>query len=172
MKSFLDYCWNGFVPEDDKATAYPLPGKLAEGCYDKGKLVPAVGVKPAKGWRVEPNWIPSDKSGTRPYFADVPMLVAEAPGGILNYSFEGNVVGIAIAAGLDAGIIEYQIDKGLWQKQDLFTAWSAQLYLPWFYTQAYGLQPGKHLLNLRILAEKNPQSKGTACRIRYFFVNQ
>ncbi|MEK7719877.1 MAG: SGNH/GDSL hydrolase family protein [Bacteroidota bacterium] len=172
MKSFLDFCWSGFVAEDDKLTAYPLPGKLAEGCYDKGILVPAVEVKPVKWWRVEPNWVPSDRTGTRPDFTNVPMLVAEVPGGILNYSFEGNAVGIAVAAGLDAGIIEYKIDKGPWQKQDLFTAWSAQLHLPWFYTLEYNLKPGKHRLKMRVLTERNPQSNGTACRIRYFFVNQ
>ena len=172
MKSFLDFCWSGFVAEDDKLTAYPLPGKLAEGCYNKGKLVPAVDVKPAKGWKIDSNWIPSDKTGTRPDFTHVPMLVAEIPSGILNYRFEGNAIGIAVAAGLDAGIIEYCLDKGSWQKLDLFTSWSAQLHLPWFYTLGYGLKQGEHQLRIRVLSEKNPQSKGTVCRIRYFYVNQ
>jgi sialidase-1 len=98
--------------------------------------------------------------------------VAESPGGTLNFEFEGNAVGIAVAAGLDAGTIEYRIDKGSWQKQDLYTAWSAQLHLPWFYTLGYNLMPGKHRLQFKVLAEKNPQSKGNACRIRYFYVNQ
>jgi len=172
MKSFLDFCWSGFVAEDDKLMAYPLPGKLAEGCYNKGILIPAVQIKPAKGWRIEANWTPSDKTGTRPDFTKVPMLVAENPTGILNYIFKGNAVGIAVAAGSDAGTIEYRIDKGSWQKLDLFTAWSAQLHLPWFYTLGYGLSPGKHQLKIRVVAEKNLQSKGTACRIRYFYVNK
>ena len=97
MKSFLDFCWSGFVADDDKLTAYPLPGKLAEGCYNKGKLVPAVDVKPSKGWKIESNWTPSDKTGTRPDFTNVPMLVAEIPSGILNYRFEGDAVGIAVS---------------------------------------------------------------------------
>jgi len=172
MKAFLDFCWSGFVADDDKILAYNLPGKLAEGCYNNGKLIPALQVKPAKGWKAESNWKPADKTGTRPDFVNVPMLVAEAPTGMLNFEFEGNAVGIAVAAGVDAGTIGYRIDKGDWQQQDLFTAWSSQLHLPWFYTLGYNLKPGKHQLKIRVLAEKNPQSKGSACRIRYFYVNQ
>jgi sialidase-1 len=172
MKSFLDFSWSGFVAGDDKIAAYPLPEKLAAGCYDRGKLIPAVQVKAAKGWKAIPEWKPSDKTGTRADFTNVPMLVAETPSGILNFAFEGNAVGVAVAAGQDAGTIEYRIDKNPWQKQDLYTAWSASLHLPWFYTLGYNLVPGKHKLQIRVLAGKNPQSKGTACRIRYFFVNQ
>lgn len=171
MKSFLENCWSGFVAGDDKLTAYPLPDKLAAGCYDNGKLIPAVQVKPAKGWKVADNWKPVDKTGTRQDFANVPMLVAESPTGILNFGFTGNAVGIAVAAGQDAGTIKYRIDKNPWQKQDLFTAWSASLHLPWFYTLGYNLAPGKHRLQIRVLPEKNLQSKGQACRVRYFYVN-
>ncbi len=171
MKCFMDDCWSGFVADDDKVVAYNLPGKLAAGCYDKGQLIPAVQVRTTKGWKVMPDWKPADKTGTRPDFTNVPMLVAEGPTGILKYNFVGNAVGIAVAAGLDAGIIEYSIDKSPWQKQELYTAWSAQLHLPWFITLGYNLVPGKHLLRLRVLAEKNPQSKGNACRIRYFYIS-
>lgn len=172
MQSFLENCWSGNAADDDKIVAYDLPGKLTEGCYDKGKLVPAVEVKLAKGWRVAQEWTPADKSGTRPDFTHVPMLVAESPTGKLRYNFTGNAVGIAVAAGVDAGVIEYRIDKGAWQRQDLFTQWSAQLHLPWFITLADRLQEGKHQLQIRVLGEKNPQSKGTACRVRYFYENR
>lgn len=171
MKKFMDNCWSGFVADDDKIVAYVLPGKLAKGCYDKGKLIPGAEVKTVKGWRVEKEWKPADKTGTRPDFTNVPMLVAEAPTGILTYKFEGNAIGIAVAAGLDAGMIEYRIDKNPWQKQDLYTQWSASLHLPWFCTLGYKLIPGKHQLQIKVLAEKNAQSKGNACRVRYFYVN-
>ena len=81
MKSFLDQCWSGFVAEDDKITAYPLPEKLAPACYDKGVLIPAVSLKPAKGWIVDQNWVPTDQTGTRADFVNVPMLIGEKPGG-------------------------------------------------------------------------------------------
>jgi sialidase-1 len=172
MKSFLDECWSSFVAEDDKLIAYPIPAKLAEACYNRGVLILAVETQPTKGWKADLNWIPTDKTGTREDFKNVPMLIAEAPGGTLKFDFEGNAIGIAVASGLDAGIIEYRIDKGNWQKQDLFTQWSSSLHLPWFYTLGYGLKEGSHRLEIRILPEKNSQSKGTACRIRYFYVNK
>lgn len=172
MKSFMDECWSGFVANDDKLTAYPLPSKLANACYNRGVLIPAADIKPAKDWKPDQNWVPADQTGTRPDFVKVPMLIAEGPGKTLKFDFEGNAIGIAVASGLDAGIIEYRIDKGNWEKQDLFTQWSAQLHLPWFYTLGYALKEGKHRLEIRVLSEKNNQSKGTACRIRYFYVNK
>ena len=172
MKSMLDSCWSSPVAMKDQILSYPLPGKLAEGCYNQGKLIPAVEIQPASGWKAVANWTPSDHTGTRPDFTNVPMLVAESPSGILKFDFEGDAVGIAVAAGVDAGILEYSIDLQPWQRQDLFTAWSAQLHLPWFYTLAYRLKPGKHLLRLKLSADRNPFSKGTACRIRYFYVNR
>ena len=172
MKSFLDECWSSFVADDDKLTAYPLPAKLNETSYNKGVLIPAVDAKPAKGWQAIQNWTPTDNIGTRDDFTKVPMLVAETPGGTLKFDFEGNAIGIAVAAGLDAGTIEYRINKGDWKKQDLYTQWSSSLHLPWFYTLGYGLNAGKHRLEIRVLPEKNIQSKGTACRIRYFYVNK
>jgi len=172
IKSLLDSCWNVKIADDDKIIAYQLPHKLAEACYDKGVLIPAVQAKPAKGWQVIQNWSPSDKTGTREDFTNVPMLVAEKPGSILKYDFTGNAIGIAVASGFDAGIIEYRIDHGQWIKQDLYTLWSSQLHLPWFYTLKYGMKEGKHLLEIKVLPEKNNQSQGTACRIRYFYVNK
>ena len=172
MKKFMDNCWIGNIEDDDKIVTYKLPGKLMEGCYDKGKLILAAEVKSAKGWRFETEWKPADKTGTRPDFTNVPMLVAEAPTGILSFNFEGNAVGIAVAAGLDAGVIEYKIDKNPWQKQDLYTLWSASLHLPWFYTLGYNLTQGKHELEIRVLPEKNALSNGNACRVRYFYVNE
>jgi sialidase-1 len=172
MKTLLETCWSSFVAADDKITAYPLPAKLNQASYDKGILVPAVQAKLAKGWKAVDNWTPADKIGTRPDFTNVPMLVGQYPSKTLSYVFEGNAIGIAVAAGSDAGTIEYRIDKNPWKKQDLFTSWSSSLHLPWFCTLGYGLSSGKHKLQLRISPEKNSQSKGTACRIRYFYVNR
>jgi lysophospholipase L1-like esterase/pimeloyl-ACP methyl ester carboxylesterase len=172
MKAFLETCWSGFVADADKLTAYTLPAKLNDASYCNGILIPAVNAKLAKGWQALQNWEPTDKIGTRDDFTKVPMLVAETPGGTLKFDFEGNAIGIAVAAGSDAGIIEYRIDKGDWKKQDLYTKWSSQLHLPWFITLGYALKEGNHRLEIRVLPEKNSQSKGTACRIRYFYVNK
>lgn len=171
IKAFLDLCWSTPLNPEEKLSDYSLPAPISTGSYNRGKLIPAGQLKPAKGWLLVNNWRPSDPSGTRPDFTGVPMLVAEKPAGTLEFPFEGNAVGIAVAAGYDAGILEYSIDKGPWQQQDLFTEWSAQLHLPWFITLAYDLKPGKHRVAIRLTGGKNIRSRGTACRIRYFYVN-
>ena len=171
MKIFLENCWSGFVAEDDKITAYPLPEKLTD-CYDRGKLIPAAGIHAPAGWQVVQDWQPEKKAETRPDFVHVPMLTATQPGKILKFSFSGNAVGIAVASGPDAGTIAFRIDQSPWQEKDLYTSWSSWLYLPWFYTLGAGLQEGTHQLEIRTVNVKNPQSTGHACIIRYFYINE
>ncbi|WP_299580451.1 GDSL-type esterase/lipase family protein [uncultured Sunxiuqinia sp.] len=169
VKQLLDRAWSGFVAEDDKLTSYPMPDPIDPDNYGNGKLVAVEKKHQGKGWQFVPSWKPADNKGTRANYVNVPMLVCEKPSGILKWNFEGNIVGIAVAAGPDAGIIEYRIDGGSWQQLDLFTRWSAHLHLPWYYTLATGLEHGKHVLRIRVSAEKNKQSTGNACRIRYFY---
>jgi sialidase-1 len=100
------------------------------------------------------------------------MLISETAGSSLSFDFWGNAVGIAVAAGQDAGIIEFRVDKNNWQTLNLYTQWSSQLHLPWYYTLATGLSKGPHKLDIRVSPKKDQRSKGNACRIRYFFINQ
>ena len=117
------------------------------------------------------NWLPKYEIETRVNYVNVPMLVGEYPGKVIKFHFEGNTVGIAVAAGPDAGIIEYSIDNSDWQKQDLFTRHSNHLYLPWYFTLANGLKNRKHILQIRLIEERNPKSKGNKCVLRYFYFN-
>jgi len=172
MKAFLEDAWCGTMAEDDKIEAYPQPEPIDNANYDNGKLILAENAKIIKGWKLIENWNPEDGKGTRANYVNVPMLVGQEKGSRLEFKFNGNAVGIAVAAGPDAGIIEYKIDNGDWKKQDLFTRWSAGLHLPWYYTLASGLPEGEHTLKLRISGEKNPNSNGIACRIRYLYINQ
>lgn len=144
---------------------------LSSSCYVNGELIPAASIKPGKGWKVIEKWKPQDGKGGRHNYVNVPMLVNEGLEKQLKFQFEGNLVGIAVAAGPDAGIIEYRIDKGEWKKTDLFTRWSSHLHLPWYYTLATNLENGKHTLQIRVSEDRNDQSTGSACRIRYFYVN-
>ncbi len=147
-------------------------GKVDENCYDDGILIPVKEAAINKAWRIDPDWKPSDQKGTRFDYVDVPMLIGEVPGKILSHRFKGRAVGIAVASGPDAGMIEYRIDGSIWQKKDLFTPWSQSLHLPWFFTLADTLKPGHHKLEIRLTANKNPGSTGTICRIRYFYLNK
>lgn len=172
MKIFLDNAWAVAVDTDEKIQLYDLPEPIDPANYTEGALIEPHKARLVAGWQMVENWKPDDGKGTRANYVDVPMLIAREAGATLDFTFRGNAVGIAIAAGPDAGIIEYRIDNRNWQKQDLFTPWSQQLHLPWYYTLAAGLTDGKHVLQLRTVGEKNPKSSGNACRIRYFFVNR
>lgn len=150
-------------------TAFELPGKLDEFCYASGKLISPNPRKKIKGWKMHKNWKPEKGSNTRKGFVNVPMLVGEYPGKIIKFQFKGTTVGITVAAGPDAGVIEYSIDDQPWQKQDLFTRWSKSLYLPWFYTLESGLKNRKHTLQIRMMEEKNDESTGNKCVLCYFY---
>jgi sialidase-1 len=100
------------------------------------------------------------------------MLIAKKPNSRMTLTFEGNAIGIAVAAGQDAGIIEYRIDNNEWKILNLFTQWSSFLHLPWYYTLATGISNNEHILEIRIAETKDVKSTGHACRIRYFYVNK
>ncbi|MEN8248793.1 MAG: SGNH/GDSL hydrolase family protein [Bacteroidota bacterium] len=172
IKDFLDKAWFGFVAEDDEMTIYNLPEPIDKANYNNGILIPAEDIRKTKGWNFVENWQPTDGKNTRENYTNVPMLVGEGAGKMIKFKFEGNAAGIAIAAGPDAGIIEYRIDSNPWEEKDLFTPWSSYLHLPWYYTLASDLKQGKHILQIRVSKEKNPASVGNFCRIRYFFVNR
>lgn len=149
-----------------------IPVPLDKFSYSKGILVEPNPPKPIKGWKMVENWLPADGKGTRDNFVNVPMLVGEYPGKVIKFQFKGNAVGIAVAAGPDAGVIEYSIDETVWKKQDLYTQWSKNLHLPWFYTLGSGLKKGKHTLQIRLTNDKNPESTGNKCVVRYFYFNE
>ncbi len=171
MKTFLESAWSNTLDSGEQVIDHSLPDKLDPFCYDKGAFIPIEQANPGKGWRLDPEWKPGDKARTREGYVNVPMLIAEAPGSELSLRFEGRAIGIAVAAGPDAGKVEYSIDNYPWKKLDLFTQWSAPLHLPKYYMLEAELQPGKHKLKVRITNEKNENSKGHACRIAHFFVN-
>jgi sialidase-1 len=170
MKQFLQ---NALISNESVlSTMAELPEPLDKFSYSNGILVEPNPPKPIKGWKMIENWNPADGKGTRANYVNVPMLVGEYPGKIIKFEFKGNAVGIAVAAGPDAGIIEYSIDDSDWQKQDLFTQWSKNLYLPWFYTLGSGLKSGKHMLQIRLTDEENAESTGNKCVLRYFYFNE
>jgi sialidase-1 len=171
IKRFLE---NSFVADvvNGNPAAFEMPTPLDKYSYSKGILVEPKPPKKIKGWEFVENWKPENDIGTRSNYVNVPMLVGDFPGKIIKFQFKGNAVGIAVAAGPDAGIIEYSVDNSDWKKQDLFTEWSQSLYLPWYYTLDSGLKSKKHTLQIRLTDEKNLKSTGTKCIIRYFYFNK
>jgi len=174
FQSIKQFLVNGFNVGDPngKSAAFVMPEPIDKYSYSNGILIEPNPPKPIKGWTFFDNWKPAAGIGTRANYVNVPMLIGNYPGKIIKFQFEGNAVGIAVAAGPDAGIIEYSIDDSDWEKKDLFTQWSKNLYLPWFYTLESGLKNKKHTLQIRLTEDKNPESVGNKCIIRYFYFNK
>ncbi|MFA7005767.1 MAG: alpha/beta fold hydrolase [Verrucomicrobiia bacterium] len=168
----FDAAWKEPLAADAKLQPYTLPAKpLDEKSYFRGRLVDIKEARVASGWKIDPSWKPTAKVGTRKGFVNVPMLVAEEPGAALTLKFMGTAVGVFVAAGPDAGIVEFCIDGKPWRSLDLFTHWSGGLHIPWAYVLDAELAPGPHELTLRMSDKKNAESKGHAARIVNFLVN-
>lgn len=156
------------IEEYDSAS---LPPPLDPNSYSHGKLVEPTSNQVSEGWQLIDNWKPSDSVSTRKNYTDVPMLVGEYPSEPIRFQFQGNAAGIAVASGPNAGMIEYRVDGAPWKKRDLYTRWSQQLYLPWYFTLVSGLDNGKHTLEIRLIDQKNSESTGMSSIIRYFYYN-
>jgi hypothetical protein len=168
----FDAAWSETTPVQ-KPTPYSLPNKLDDYCYDSGRLLPPERAKALKGFTLDPKWQNNVGGHTRPRFVNVPMLLGEQPGASFELEFEGTAVGLFVAAGPDAGIIEFKIDDGPWKEQDLFTRWSSDLHIPWLYVLEAELKKvSKHKLTVRISDKRNSRSKGHACRIVHLAVNR
>ena len=80
----------------------------------------------------------------------------------MKLSFNGSAVGIVVAAGPDAGVIRYSIDKGPNQQLDLYTRWSAHLHLPWYYVLEAALDLEiPHTLEIEMVSRPD-ETKGGA----------
>jgi len=171
IRSFLESSLNGKGSSNQKSKKHTMPEKLDAYSYDAGKLISINLANLIHGWSIIENWHPENGS-TRAGYVDVPMLCAAEIGAELSLKFKGRAVGLAVAAGPDAGMIEYKVDDGPWEKVDLFTKWSSYLHLPWYYVLEAELAPARHIITIRIADNKNPESLGNACRIKHFFINE
>ncbi len=140
--------------------------------YMNAGLVSIDQAQSLSGWQRVENWEPADALPTRPGFVKVPALVAKDPNASLTFHFEGNAVGIFVAAGADVGVLAYRIDHGPTRYIEQYTRWSGQLHLPWLYILDDELEPGTHELTLQTTELKHPRSLGHACRIFHFAVNK
>ena len=165
----FDAAWRG--PVAGPPEKYPLPAPLDPKSYFRGRLVDIAKASRGEGWRIDPDWTPHDTAATRKRFVHVPMLIGETPGAQCRFNFEGSAAGIFVAAGPDAGIVEYSFDSGPWRKQNLFTEWSDKLHIPWAYVLDADLPSGRHELAMRPSANKDPRSQGTAVRIVNLLAN-
>jgi lysophospholipase L1-like esterase len=146
IERLFDAAWK--TPVEGPVEKYGLPELIDEHSYYRGRLV---SIAEVRGWRVEQNWTPRDNVATRPGFVHVPMLVGETAGEACRLRFEGTAVGVFVAAGPDAGVVEFRIDGGEWRKQNLATSWSKSLHIPWAYVLDGDLPDGRHELTMRMI---------------------
>jgi len=173
IERLFDLAWAKPATRTVDITNHPFPeAQLDPFSYTEGRIVPINKAETLQDYRILDAWKPDDGKGTRPGFVNVPMLVADTPGASFRFQFEGNAVGLWVAAGPDAGVIEYQIDEGPTQRLDLFTDWSGSLHLPWAFVLGAGLSPTLHTLEVRVATpDSNREHGGNAVRIAHFLVN-
>jgi pimeloyl-ACP methyl ester carboxylesterase/lysophospholipase L1-like esterase len=170
IRHFFDISWK------DRAASemgpHLLPSRTLDPfSYINGHFLPIQKADRGNGWVIIKNWKPDKGEQAREGFVNVDVLETLRPGSVLNLTFKGTAIGLFVTAGPDAGILEYSIDGSGFEKADQFTKWSKNLHLPWLIMLADELTPGSHKLILRMATEKNPASRGTACRIHQFVVN-
>jgi len=159
------------LTSDKKERIRRLPKPMIKGNFERGHYQQITTASYSDGWKLEADWRPADRLGTRKGFVRVPMLVATHPAATLTLNFKGTAVGMAVVSGADAGTITYSIDNGPEKELDLYTQWSKSLHLPWYVLFGSNLKEGNHVLKLRISDRKNEKSTGNACRIVHFLVN-
>jgi len=152
-----------------------LPPPLHPNSFDAGTWIDPAGTTFSEGdWIVDhPSREHLPKGGLRKDYLDYPMAHTTKAGASLTFSFEGTAVGAFLLAGPDAGQVEVRIDGGKPRIVDLYhDPYSGGLHYPRTRMFAEGLAPGKHTLVLKVLDTRHAKSKGTACSILYFAVNQ
>lgn len=170
MQRMLAAAWPAVTGREPLARALPAP--LDARCYDAGQLLSPHNAIRGAGFDLAPRWRNDVGGGTRPGFVAVPMLVGDRPGATFTFEFRGSAIGLFVAAGPDAGVIEFRVDGGAYREQDLFTPWSRGLHLPWLYVLDAELARDRlHRLEVRISSRRNAASKGHACRVAHFAVN-
>ena len=168
--------WDQPLADEAKVQAHSQPDPIDAFSYDRAKLLELDAPTKLTGFNVVANCDPRAKEvggSVRPGFHNVPMLVAKKPGSELEIEFNGRAIGMFVAAGPDAGIVEYSIDGGAWRERDLFTKWSRGLHIPWAYVLENELSPDStHKIVVRVSDKKNEKSKGHAVRIVHFLLNE
>ncbi|MBS1791594.1 MAG: hypothetical protein JST85_28045 [Acidobacteria bacterium] len=157
-----------FLAEQEKLEASPilrtLPSPLVSDEMNYGEFKAFAEIRPPKGqeagWRTE---LSNDRA------LPSALMSSDKTNALIEFYFEGTVVGITFRASADAGMIECLIDgKPVTAPVGKVDAYSAS---PRLGTKIFGgLSPGEHRLTVRVTGEKNAKSSGTHVRLGYLIV--
>ena len=172
VQELFDACWKGDLQREVAPGAYPMPAKpLDPLSYAEARYLDPKDAKLSSGWKLGvPDWA-ALPGGKRDRFTRLPILEATGPRETLAIEFTGTALGAYLLAGPDAGMVEVQVDGDPAKKIDLWHPFSAGLHYPRTLLWADGLKPGRHLVVVTVLAEKNAKSTGTAVRIVHLVAN-
>jgi lysophospholipase L1-like esterase len=158
VQSFLE----AHKGDTEPATPSPLPAPLTPNPLEKGRLLDTWTLPEAAGWTKEEKTL----AGRYPH-----LLAASAPGSELTIPFTGDVVGLYWLIAPDSGDIEWSLDGGPAKRLSSWDKYALKFTRAGSTLLADNLPPGPHTLKVRVLAEKNAESTGTAIRIGAILLN-
>jgi hypothetical protein len=126
-------------------------------------------VEAAEAAQVGDGWVVDDKEWVGRFRR---VLASDRPGSELAFAFDGTSIGLYYVLGPDTGNFEWRVDDGAWQEACPFDYWAKLWPRPNYRILATGLPPGRHVLRLRISANRHPDSKGSYTRLGYFLVGR
>lgn len=175
VQDLLQTAWN--LPEAtgiDAAefTQPSLPKMIDPFSYAQGRLVPVSDADSDSNWQLgTPQW-KSIKGSMRSRFESLQFISSEVVDSELHLRFGGSAIGIFVLAGPDAGRVEFKIDDGPIQTKDLYHRHSKGLHYPRTVMLDDELNPGEHLLTLRVGDPSDREGSGSAIRILAFTTNE
>lgn len=175
-------CFNdGAHPKDAgyanymKTIAAFLESRLADAPEDPVRLGKSLTENPLENGRLVDAWTvaaPGWTQDNHPLGSVFPhMLACGAPGTELSFKFNGTAIGLYWQIASDSGDIEWSVDGGKAARRSSWDKYALKYNRPNYAVLADALPPGEHTLKIKVLSDKNPQSKGNMIRIAAFMVN-
>lgn len=148
-----------------------LPAPLVSEEFARVKLVPAAEATLSGDWEVTP---PAAKGRYR-----AGTVNARKPGDTLEYAFEGTAVGLFLDVQKDGGKFEWTVDDGkaeavagkpVGTRGQVDTAPGPYFPRNHYAILTTGLPPGRHVLRLKVLPERDATSTGHRLLIGYLMI--
>jgi len=137
----------------------PLPAPKVSDLFEHATFLNADTITPKRNQ----GWQPLRKHAYAGLFGS--GWRADAPGSVLTFEVEASVVSVMFwRIKGNMGMAEAQVDDGSPVKVDAWFGADWGGYMP-FQLVARDLKPGRHILRIRLLDEKNPASKGHEFRL-------
>ncbi len=172
VTDLLSLHWSDDSAESLQVKAHEMSATLEdEDSFINGRLLDSKRVSVVQSFEISvPNWS-EIKGGKRERYLKETMVHTDKLGAELTLEFEGKAIGAFVLAGPDAGTVEVRVNQRPPQVFDLYHRFSKNLHYPRTIIFADDLQPGHHVLRLRVVDSKNEATSGNAVRVLSFTGN-